>query len=130
MLKFSPLSGPVSEILANVTFVTEKRDGIWDSRFAPSAKREAQTEAFGLRIAWPVVQSVCVPKISPLGGPGSEILANVTFVTDGRTDGRTHTLTARIIYIDKHFTHIQTKFLTLSVLSSTTRLYKEASATF
>ena len=60
------------------------------SRFAPSAKHKAQTEAFGLRIAWPVVQSVCVPKISPLGGPVSEILADVTFVTDARTDGRTH----------------------------------------
>ena len=60
------------------------------SRFAPSAKHKAQTEAFGLRIAWPVVQSVCVPKISPLGGPVSEILADVTFVTHGGMDGHTH----------------------------------------
>ena len=46
----------------------------------------AQAEAFGLGYAWPVVQSVCVPKFSPLGGPVSEILADVTFVT-GKRDG-------------------------------------------
>merc|ERR1712208_59795 len=89
--KISPLSGPVSEILADVTFVTE----FVTSRFAPNAKRKAQASAFGLGIAWTTVQSICVPKISALSGPVSEILADVTFVTDGRTDrrtdGRTHT---------------------------------------
>ena len=52
------------------------------SRFAPSAKRKAQTEAFGLSKAWPMIQSVCVLKFSPPGGPVFEILADVTFVTD------------------------------------------------
>ena len=56
------------------------------SRFVPYAEHKAQTEAFGLSKGWPTIQSVCVPKISPLGGPVSEILADVTFVTDGRTD--------------------------------------------
>merc|ERR1712208_219670 len=86
-----PLSGSVFDLLADVTFVTE----FVTSRFAPNAERKAQTEAFGLGNAWTTVQSICVPKISPLSGPVSEILADVTFVTDGRTygrtDGRTHT---------------------------------------
>ena len=43
-----------------------------------------------------------MPKFSPLGGPVSEILADVTFVTDGRTHTHTNTLTARIIYIDSN----------------------------
>ena len=43
--------------------------------------------------AWPAVQAVCMPKFSPLGCPVFEILADVTFVTDGPT----YTLTARII---------------------------------
>merc|ERR1712237_79757 len=85
-------SGTVSEILADVTFVTE----FVTSHFAPNAERKAQAEAFGLGNAWTTVQSICVPKISPLSGPVSEILADVTNVTDAHT----HTLTARIIYID------------------------------
>ena len=52
------------------------------SRFAPNSKRKAQASAFGLGNAWTTVQSICVPKISPLSGPVSEILADVTFVTD------------------------------------------------
>ena len=56
-------------------------------RFALDFRRKlAQAEAFGLGYAWPMVQSVCVPKFSPLGGPVSEILADVTFVSDGRTN--------------------------------------------
>ena len=51
-------------------------------RQAQSAKCEAQAKAFGLSKAWPTVQSICVPKISPLRGLGSKILADVTFVTE------------------------------------------------
>ena len=29
-----------------------------------------------------MVQSICMPKLSPLSGPGSKILADVMFVTD------------------------------------------------
>ena len=78
MPKISPLSGPVSKILADVTFVTE----IVTSRFAPNAERKAQAKAFGLGKAWPTIQSPCMPKISPLSGPVSELLADVTFVTE------------------------------------------------
>ena len=80
MPKISPLSGPVSEILADVMFVTE----FVTSRFAPNAERKAQAKAFGLGNAWTAVQSICVLKTSPLSGPVSDILADVTFVTDGR----------------------------------------------
>ena len=71
------------------------------SHFAQNAKRKAHAEAFGLGKVWPTIQSLCVAKISPLSGPVSEILSDVTFVTDARKDGRTYTLTARIIYIDR-----------------------------
>ena len=40
----------------------------------------ALTEAVGLGKSWPTVQSICVPKFSLLIGPGSETLADVTFV--------------------------------------------------
>merc|ERR1712237_47994 len=87
-------SGTVSEILADVTFVTE----FVTSHFAPNAECQAQAEAFGPGNAWTTVQSICVPKISPLSGPVSEILADVTFVTDGRTDAHTHTNTHKNIF--------------------------------
>ena len=82
--KFSPLGGPVFEILADVTFVIEKR------MVAFHAKRKAQTEVFGLSKALHMFQSVCVPKFSPLGGAVFEILADVTLVTDERTHAWTH----------------------------------------
>ena len=45
-----------------------------------------------------MVQSVCVAKFSPLSGPGSEILADVTFVTDGG-DGQTEAHTHITFYV-------------------------------
>ena len=37
---------------------------------APGAERRAQAKAFGLSKVWPTGQSVCVPKFSPINGPG------------------------------------------------------------
>ena len=59
-------------------------DGRTHTQFC--AERKAQTEAFGLSLTSATHGPQRMPKFSPLGGPVSEILADVTFVTDAHTN--------------------------------------------